>query len=114
MSRLQFDSGPYDLFVCDFLYVPSYVASGYGACVYIVYEHRVISSTGFRRRSGYVRRLRGNRAVSAASARARAAYIWRPRRDGKVPMRSPCSLPFVYQNGSTSHVIYLECYGANA
>ena len=81
------------------------MATGCDVCVYIVYERRAISCTGFRRRAGtklhgdraeIVRNSCSLRAVSVASARksygARAASIRRPRGDSMVTVRSSCSL----------------------
>ena len=81
---------------------------GYGVCVHIVYEHRALSCTGFRRQTeakpyGDYAEIVGksccHRAVSAASARksyrARATSVRRSRRDDTVTVRFPydlCSL----------------------
>ena len=78
MPGLHLTRVPYDLFVCDFPYVPSYVASGYS----VFYG---LSATKWVR-TETARRSYRNRAVSAASARARAAYVWRLRGDGTVRM----------------------------
>ena len=118
MPGLHLIRAPYDLFVWDFPYVQSYVALGYGACVNIVYEHHVICSTGFLRRSGYVRRPHGDRTEIVLSPQPPPEPVPLTYGGRAELVRCACDrrvvLASVYQTGSTSHVIYVECYGAIA
>ena len=84
--------------------LPHYYASlklPYRVCVYIVYKHRAIPCTGFRRQTGtepygdcaeIVPKSYSHRAIFEAyshkSIGARVASVARPRGDGEVTVRS--------------------------
>ena len=106
MPVLHLPLTPYDLLSTIFrtIFQASQVTTGYGVCVYTVYEQRANSCTGFRRRTGakpygdrgeIVRKSCSHRAVSARKScrahAASAASVRRPRGDGTVTVRSPFS-----------------------
>ena len=88
------------------------MATGYGVCVCIVYEHRAISCTGLRRRTGskpyrdraeIVRKSCSHRS-ERKSYGARAASARRSRGDGTVTVRSSCSFGQLYTKSVQPHI----------